>query len=194
MNGNFFLIIGFHEFNYRRNKILRKIFNDIYQEILSSGNAIPTGKGIKLSYCEGVAIVKWSEESGFDLRLWPISLDSASPREIKRTLIDALEKFKADSNSERINIILLVELSSIAQRTEIACYREDLEFGFDIDGNYTKEKKDFSIIDEIYHIAISKDSTIAQVYPQQKEFGFFPSEDIKNSQILHDLCLDYFLH
>lgn len=194
LNGNFLLVIGFHAFNYRQNRTLRKIFNDIHEEILSLGNKIPTGKGIKLSCCEGVAFTKWSEESDFDLRLLPISLDSASPREIKKTLIDALEKFKTDSNIERINIILLVELSSIAQRTEIANYIEDLEFGFDVDGNYTKGKKDFSIIDEIYHIAISKNSTIAQAYPEQKEFGFFPSIDIKNSQILNELCLDYFLH
>jgi len=194
LSGNFLLVIGFHAFHYRQNKGLRKIFNDIHKEILSLGNKIPTGKGIELSCCEGVAFAKWSEESDFDLRLWPISLDSASPREIKKTLIDALGKFKTDSNIERINIILLVELSSIAQRTEMANYIDDLEFGFDVDGNYTDEKKDFSIIDEIYHIAIGKDSTIAQVYPKQKEFGFFPSEDIKNSQILNDLCLDYFLH
>lgn len=194
LNGNFLLVIGFHAFNYRQNKTLRKIFNDIHKEILSLGNKIPTGKGIKLSCCEGVAFTKWSEESKFDLRLWPISLDSASPREIKITLINALEKFRADFDNERTNIILLVELSSIAQKTEMANYIEDLEFGFDVDGNYTKEKKDFSIIDEIYHIAISKNSTIALAYPEQKEFGFFPSIDIKNSQILNELCLDYFLH
>jgi hypothetical protein len=35
----------------------------------------------------------------------------------------------------------------MARRAEIATYIEEFKFGFDVDGNYTKEKKDFSIKD-----------------------------------------------
>lgn len=195
LKGNFLLGISLYEFKYRRNKTLRRIFEEIRKGILSLCNTISTGEWRRLSCCDGTFILKLSEEeSRFNLRLCPISFASASEREIKKSLNDALKKFEADLINNRKNIILLVELIESARRTEIAGLIESLEGGFDEDGNYTGRKKDFGIINEIYHIAISNDSIIARVYPEAKECGFFSSKDIKKSQDLYSHCLDYFLH
>jgi hypothetical protein len=193
LKGDFLFVLSLYIFKHERNKMLRRIFKEIYQEILSLSNNIAIGELINLSCCDGAGIIKKSEEDEFNLIFLPITLASASDKDIKRALIDALSKFEANSENERKNIILLVELITIARR-DISYFIKDLEFGFNEEGIYTGIKKDFSIIDEIYHIAISKDSIIAKIYPSENEFGFFSEEDFKRSEELYNCCLDYFLH
>lgn len=195
LTGDFLLVISPYIFIYKRAQALKKAFDVIAKEIASVADSLPQERLHNLSSFKGVGLVKYSEnKTEFNLNLMPISFASASSNEIVRALKDALKKFEEDFDGERINIILLVELSSVVKRTKIRSMIKNLEVGIDNQEMKFREKYNFSIINGIYQIGIGKKAVIAQVYPKIKEFGFYPDERKEEAIWLYEHCLDYFLH
>ncbi len=172
IKGDYFLLIKGFESPFRSNRNERmRLLNNIREEIQSLQDP---GEYYNLKCCEGISLLRWSKE-GSGVTAWPVSLASADDQEIVRILDASLRKFESE---EMINIILMVELSSTARRTEIASIIENLEHGFE-PNNFNAEPRNFALINGIYHIGIYRDTVIAQVYPNNKIFegGFFTPSD-----------------
>ncbi|MHA1641572.1 MAG: hypothetical protein ACTSVX_02445 [Promethearchaeota archaeon] len=191
--GNFILIINTYDFKYKRAKTLKKVFDDIKDEILSIGHNIKNGELKNLSSYKGIGLLKVSEtKKDFNLQFWPISFRNASNKEIIKALKDSLSKFGSSRTENQCNIILLVELSNVARRIEINDFIKDLETGIDEHEIKFNKKYNFKIIDGIYQICIGKKPIIAQIYPKLREFSFFPSKREGDNLNLYKHCLDYF--
>lgn len=172
IKGDFFLLIKGFESPFKSNRNERiKLLNNIREEIQSLKNP---GEYYKLRCCEGISLLRWNKE-GSGITAWPVDFSSADDEEIVRILDSSLKKFESE---EMINIILLVELSSVVRRTEIASIIEGLKQGFE-PNKFGAEPRNFDLINGIYHIGIHRDTVIAQVYPKNKIFesGFFNISD-----------------
>jgi len=172
IKGDYFLLVKGFESPFKLNKKERiKLLKNIGEEIQSLEDP---GGYYKLKCCEGISLLRWSKE-GSSITAWPVDFSSADDEEVVRILDASLRKFESE---EMINIILLVELSSVARRTEIASIIEELEHGFE-PNKFNAEPRNFDQIDGIYHIGIHRDTVIAQVHPNNKIFesGFFAPSD-----------------
>jgi len=172
IKGDYLLLIKNFESPFKSNRRDRiKLLSDIHEEIQSLQDP---GEYYDLKCCKGISLLRLSKE-GKGITAWPVDFSRANDEEIARILDSSLSKFESE---EMINIILLVELSSMARRTKIASIIEDLEHGFE-PSKFDAEPRNFDLINGIYHIAIHRDTVIAQVYPTKKIFesGFFTPSD-----------------
>lgn len=178
IKGDYFLLIKGYESPFKSNRKERlKLLRDIREEIQALKDP---GEYWKLKCCEGISLLRWSKE-GSDITAWPVDFSSADDEEIVRIIDASLRKFDSE---EMINIILLIELSSVARRTEIRTIIENLEHGFE-PNKFDAEPRNFDIINGIYHIGIHRNTVIAQVYPKNKIFEsrfFIPSEFMEISK------------
>ncbi len=171
IKGDYDLLIKGFESPFKTNSRERiKLLKNIKEEIQSLKNP---DKYYKLKCCEGISLFRWSKD-GSDITAWPVDLSSADDEEIVRILDASLKKFESE---EMINIILLVELSSVA-RTEVSSIIKRLEQGFE-PNKFGVDPRNFDLINGIYHIGLYRDTVIAQVYPKNKLFasGFFNPSD-----------------
>ena len=195
ITGDFLLVISPYKFRFKRAKTLKRAFIDVIAEVASVGASLPKGKLHNLSCYEGIGLQRLSEShSEFSLSFWPVSLASANQREISRALKNALKKFEVGIDEKRINIILLVELTGVLERAKINTMIKNLEAGIDEYEGKFGEKYNFRVMNGIYQIGIDKKALIAQVYPEQEEFRFYPDESRKDALLLYEHCLSYFLH
>ena len=175
IKGEYILLIRGYDSPFRTNRreriaLLKSIREEVqYVEEL--------GESYQLKGHKQISLLRYSEE-GSSISAWPVDFSHADDEEIVRILDSSLKKFEGQGNHEGTNIVLLVELSTVARRSEIVSIIKQLEHGFE-PSNYNAVKRDFSSIKGIYHIGIHRKTVIAQVGPNDRimETGFFkPSE------------------
>jgi hypothetical protein len=172
VDGEYFLLIKGFESPFKSSKKQRK---ELLKKIREEIHAVKDpGSYYNLKCCEGMALLRRSKD-GSGITAWPVDLSRADDEEIVRILDSSLKKFDSE---KMINIILLVELSSVARRTEIASIIEQLKHGFE-PTKFDAEPRNFDLVDGIYHIGIHHDTVIARVHPKGKIFetGFFKPSD-----------------
>jgi len=172
IEGNYSILIkGFKSPFKLKRKERKKLLIELKEEIQALKDP---GEYTKLKCVEGLSLLRWSKE-GSAITAWPVDFSSADDEEIVRILDASLKKFERD---EMINIVLLVELSISARRTEIANIIKQLEHGFE-PKKFDADPRNFDLINGIYHIGIHRGTVIAQVYPSNKIFesGFFNPSD-----------------
>lgn len=180
-NGTYFVVMSLYEFRESefRGKRRRDFFEGIKEKIILNKDK---GGLIKLSSSPKIGLGKYSDE-GTDLFLWLINFASADENEIARVLERSLKKFSEDSDQNQINIILLLERGTMCRRNDIGEVIENLV-----------DERDFTIIDEIYNLAIWRKTCIARVYPLNRimeSIFFSPESFIEKSEFLRK-CIDYF--
>jgi hypothetical protein len=176
--GDYSLLIKDYKFIFGQKKRKRKVFfKALLEEIISIGEPVDY---YKIRLHDGLALFRWSE-TGSDITAWPIDFSSADEEEVARLLDASIKKF---NNKDIINLILLVELSSVSRRDEIPSIIEDLKIGIE-PKRFSAEKRDFKMIRGIYHIGLFRDTVIARVFPEDQiyEMEFFdPSKYMEPSQ------------
>jgi hypothetical protein len=180
-NGIYFVVMSLYEFRESdfRSKRRRDFFEGIKDKIILNKDK---GGLIELSSSPKIYLAKYSNE-GSDLFLWLINFSSANENEVARVLERSLKKFSEDSDQSQINIILLLEKGTMCRRNDIADVIEGLI-----------EEHDFTIIDEIYNLAIWRDTCIARVYPLNRimESVFFSPESFFEESKFLRKCIGYF--
>jgi len=172
INGDYFLLIKGFESPFKSTRKERiKLLKRIREEIQSLKDP---GEYYNLKCCEGISLLRWSKE-GSRISAWPVDFSRADDEEIVRILDSSLSKFES---KEIINIILLVELSSVSRRIKIASIIENLKHGFE-PNKLNAKPRNFDLINGIYHIGIHRNTIIAKVYPNYKIFEsrFFTPSD-----------------
>lgn len=181
-DGTYFVVMNLYELGeseFRNKKKRIDFFANIKEKIILNKNKNDL---IELSASPKIGLGKYSEE-GTDLFLWLINFASVDDNEIARILEKSLDKFSEDSDQGQINIILLLEKGTMCRRDEITDVIENL-----IEG------RDFMIVDEIYNLAIWRDTCIARIYPLNRimESIFFSPESYNEKGEFLLKCIGYF--